>query len=112
VFKPTAPSNSGMATVTTNVGNATIQLSGKGLPGTLSAPATFAISGKVGVLTTAKLTIKNAGKAPLSGSWAPVADPPYGVAAAPPFTIAAGKTLPIPITFTAASKGPASTTAT
>ena len=111
LFKPTGTSNSATATITTNVGTAMVQLSGTGLPGVLSAPTSFAISGKVGVLTTGKLTIKNVGKGILAGSWAPVSSPPYGVAAGPPFTIAAGKSVVIPVTFTAASKGAAPTTA-
>ncbi len=111
VFAPTQISNTTTVTITTNVGNATVQMSGAGLPGILSAPATFAITGKVGVATTSHLTIKNTGKAPLTGSWTPVSTPLYSIAAAPPFTVAAGKTLTIPVTFTAAANGPASTTA-
>lgn len=105
VFKPTGTTNTATATIVTNGGTDPLQLSGTGLPGVLSAK-TLAVSGKVGVPTTGKPTIKNSGKGVLIGSWAAVTTPPYAL---PPgnFTIQPGKSQVVPIVFTASAKGKA-----
>jgi len=81
-------------------------LNGTGLPGILSAPKTFAISGKVGVLTTGKLNIKNGGKGVLTIIWPDVLVPPYNITHGS-FTLQPGKSQPIQVGFTPASKGKA-----
>ncbi len=104
-FSPIETANSATATISTNAGTVNMQLNGTGLPGVLSAPKSFSISGKVGVTTPGKITIKNAGEGVLTGSWGALSAP-YKVTSMP-FTLAPGKPITIPITFTATAKGSA-----
>jgi len=103
---PTGTSNNATATIISSAGNASFNLSGTGLTGILSAPKSFAISVKTGQTTHKTLTIKNAGKGMLSGSWTAVTTLPYGVTAGLFGPLGPGKTAPpITVNFSPTTKG-------
>ena len=76
-----------------------VVLNGTGLVGKLTAPAAFTMTSQVGITLPATLTIKNTGKGPLSGDWAPVSIPPYQVGSGH-FDLQPGATQSIQINFT------------
>lgn len=84
-----------------------VLLSGAGLAGRLSVPRTFMITGPAGQTIEANLTIKNVGKGFLSGTWTPVAIPPYSIAGGSFGPLQPGTSADIPIDFSPSAKGPA-----
>src|SRR5579872_280721 len=84
-----------------------VLLSGVGLAGRLSVPKTFKITGPAGQTIEANLAIKNVGKGFLSGTWAPVAIPPYTIAGGSFGPLEPGTSADIPIDFSPSAKGPA-----
>jgi Pro-kumamolisin, activation domain len=111
-FTPDAPADSAMAIVVSNDATrptTAVNLIGVGAGGALSVPKTFTITGAAGQTVQASLTIKNSGKGLLSGSWTPVAIPPYSVAGGSFGPLAAGATASITINFSPSVKGNAPT---
>jgi hypothetical protein len=82
-----------------------VLLNGAGLAGRLSVPKTFRITGPAGQTIEANLAIKNVGQGFLSGSWAPVAIPPYSIAGGSFGPLAPGASADIPIDFSPSAKG-------
>jgi hypothetical protein len=111
-FAPDVPSDAAAALIASNDAlrpTTGVALSGTGLAGKLTVPKTFTIAGSVGLPIQASLTIKNAGKGFLSGSWAPIAIAPYSVAAGSFGPLQPGATTNITITFSPTLKGNAPT---
>jgi hypothetical protein len=92
-----------------------VTLRGRGLLGRLAVPAGITIVGDtIGQPTTATLTLKNAGRGLVTGSWSavtPTTAAPFSVAGSPFFSLTPGAKTTIPITFTPAVKGRATNAA-
>jgi len=112
----TSTTNSAMVTINSNDAKSSIfqtRLNGRGLPGRLVVPASFVIHATSGgAAVMANLNVRNAGRGLLTIMWPTLtASPtaPYSVSGATKVDIQPGATLPIPITFTATTKGRAPT---
>jgi hypothetical protein len=117
-YLPATTRDTATLTITSNDakhGVLDVTLSGRGLLGRLSVPAAITIVGDtIGQPTTATLTLKNAGRGLVTGSWSPVtptAAAPFSVAGNPFFSLMPGTQTTIPITFTPAVKGRAANAA-
>jgi hypothetical protein len=111
----TSTTNTGSVTITSNDPKNptfTVNLSGRGLPGRLVAPASFVIRAPTGgAPTIGDLTVRNAGKGLLTITWPTLtASPtaPYSVTGET-MTLNPAEKLTIPISFAATVKGRAPT---
>ena len=84
-----------------------VLLTGVGSTGRLAVARSFRITATTGQSTQANLTLRNAGRGFLSGSWTAVSVGPYTVSAGSFGPLASGATATIPITFSPTTKGAA-----
>lgn len=109
-FTPDAVNNAAAAIITSNDASRPsigILLTGIGSTGRLAVARTFRLTATTGQSAQINLTLRNAGRGLLSGSWPGVSVGPYTVNAGSFGPLASGGTATIPITFRPTAKGAA-----